>query len=137
MFTYSDKNRVDLGVPRYVAMVGQRRIYFLRRAGGRYRSVGDVTRYNLPVQSGHHEKAFCKGKSPGCCAAELLLTPGHDVDVASFAAHLYDEAEYPASVLCSQSAATALVRRLLQNPDGGIREAAQGLFEMLPRDATH
>src|SRR5580700_7128687 len=30
LFTYSSENQIDLGVPRYIPMVGQRRIYFLR-----------------------------------------------------------------------------------------------------------
>jgi hypothetical protein len=132
IFTYSDRNRVDLGVPRYIPTLGQRRIYFLKGAGNKYRSIGDVTNYNLPVRSGSHQKGFCNGEIPGCCIAELLLTPGPDAEVDSFAALLYED-EYAASVLCSQSTALELVRHLRQSPDARIANAAQDLIRALPR----
>jgi hypothetical protein len=136
VFTYSNRNKGDLGVPRYIPMVGQRRIYFLKKVRGRYRSVGDVTNYNLPVRSGFHDKAICSGMSAGCCIAQVLLTPGQDVDVESFSTLLY-EAEYAASVCCSRSGAVALVRQLLENPDSRITEAARGLLDALAQDAPH
>jgi hypothetical protein len=134
LFTYSSENKLDLGVPRYIPTVGQLRIYFLRPLQNAYRSVGDVTNYNLSVQSGSHEKGFCKGKNPGCCIAEILLTPGQNLDVESFVAHLYD-AEYAANTLCSPSVSHDLLVQLSQNPNKQIADAAQDLLEAL-RAAT-
>jgi hypothetical protein len=133
LFTYSNENKVDLGVPRYIPAVGQHRIYFLRPSQNTYRSVGDVTNYNLAVQSGTHEKGFCKGKQPGCCIAELLLAPGQGLDVGPFVAHLY-EAEATASTLCSPAAAERLVTQLSQNPKKEISDGAQALLEALRVD---
>jgi hypothetical protein len=133
LFTYSSENQIDLGVPRYIPMVGQRRIYFLRPSQNTYRSVGDVTKYNLVVPSGTHERGFCKGKNPGCCIAEMLLVPGQGIDVGAFVANVY-EAEYTASTLCSPAAAERLVTQLSQNPNKQISDGAQALLEALRVD---
>jgi hypothetical protein len=130
LFTYSSENNVDLGVPRYIPMVGQHRIYFLRPSQNTYRSVGDVTNYNLVVRSGTHERGFCKGKRPGCCIAEMLLVPGQGLDVGPFVANMY-EAEYTASTLCSPAAAERLVTQLSQNPNKQISDGAKNLLESL------
>jgi hypothetical protein len=130
LFTYSSENKLDLGVPRYIPAVGQLRIYFLRPLQNGYRSVGDVTNYNLSVQSGTHEKGFCKGKKPGCCIAAILLIPGQSLDVETFVAHLYD-AEYAANTLCSPSAAHDLLVQLSENPNRQIADGAQELLKAL------
>lgn len=133
LFTYSQQNKVDLGLPLYIPEIGQRRIYFLRAENHRYRSVGDVTNYNIPVRTGLHSKGFCKGKTPGCCIAEILLIPGTDAAVESFVAHLY-EAEYTASILCSKRTAIDLLTQLTQHADKTIAEGAEQLLDALEND---
>ena len=84
-----EASEVDLGVPRYYPHAGQRCIFFLKPSNNGYRSVGDVTNYNLRVSSGSHDKNFCDGKSPGCCIAQILLEPGKDLNVEWFAGDLF------------------------------------------------
>jgi len=129
-FTYSSANHADLCVPRYMPEVGQRRTYFLKRHDGVYRSVGDVTDYNVPVQSGTHIKSFCDGKSPGCCIAEIILTPAPDTD-ANWFVHDLGGSVYAAGTLCSPRKAQELLSQLTQNPDAPIANAAIGLMTVL------
>jgi hypothetical protein len=117
-------SEVDLGAPRYLPAVDQRRIYFLKPSGGSYRSVGDVTDYTLRVSSGSHTKGFCKGKSPGSCIAEKLLVPQQEIDIRWFVADLI-QSEYAAEVLCSRRTAQDLMQRLTQHPDRRIADAAR------------
>jgi hypothetical protein len=126
-FVYSQANKVDLGVPRYVPSVGQRRIYFLKVSNGIYRSIGDVTDYTLPVRTGSHRKGFCHGKEAAYCIAQMLLVPQQDVDAKSFVAHLPDE-EYAAEVICSPSVAREMMQNLTQNRD---RQIANGAREFI------
>jgi hypothetical protein len=134
-FTYSLDNTVDLGVPWYIPRVGQRRVYFLRLEGGVYRSVGDVTNYTLEVSSGIHSLGFCRGKAPGCCIAEMLLTPGRDMDVNMFVEGLY-KAGYAAKQFCSATNARELMERLARNPDKRIADRAREVIQMLPSAAS-
>jgi len=131
-FTYSFANHSDLGVPRYSPEVGQRRIFFLRPWEHGYRSVGDVTNYNLAVQTGRHPRDFCQGKSPGCCIAELLLVPAQAPDIHWFVHDLGPDA-YAAGVLCSPGASRDLLQRLVRNPDGRIAGSAADIMSMLPQ----
>jgi hypothetical protein len=131
-FTYSGKNQISLGVPRYIPVVGQRRIYFLTHGPGGYRSIGDITIYNLPVSTGLHGPDFCQGKTPGCCIADLMLTPGQNPDYPWLAGVLI-EAEYTARTLCSKSRAHALLNQLLDSPDKRVSEAARELAAALAR----
>lgn len=130
-FTYSSQNKVDLGVPRYEPEVGQRRVYFLRPWQDSYRSVGDVTNYNLPVRSGTHARGFCQGKEPGCCIAEILLVPTQDIDVQWFVHELGPLSAYAAGVLCSPRKAQELLQQLAQNPDTRIADSATDIMSML------
>ncbi len=123
-FTYSQRNRLDLGVSRYIPHVGQRRIYFLKPWRNDYRSIGDATDYTLPVSGGTYNGAFCRGRSPGCCIAKILLQPMPDVDTRWFVAHLV-QAEYAAEILCCQSMARELMHKLTENPDARISAAAR------------
>jgi hypothetical protein len=124
-FAYSPAaSEVDLGVPRYLPAVGQRRIYFLKRFEASYRSIGDVTDFTLRVSSGSHARGFCSGESPGCCIADLLLIPQPDVDVKWFIADLV-QSEYAAEVLCSRPVARALMQKLVDYPEPGISERAR------------
>jgi hypothetical protein len=128
-FVYSSESDVDLGVPRYLPEIGQRRIYFLRRQGGIYRSIGDVLDYTLQVRSGLHRNTLCREKQPGCCIAELLLVPGEDLDVPSFVAGLIT-AKAEASFLCSDTQTRSLLRELTQQPDQRISDRAQEAINM-------
>jgi hypothetical protein len=130
-FAYSSENEVDLGVPRYVPEVGQRRIYFLKPWEDTYRSVGDVTNYNLPVRSGTRTRGFCQGKEPGCCMAEILLLPAPDTDVEWFVHDLGPSSAYAAGVLCSPRKAQELVKQLTHNPDTRIADGAVDILYML------
>jgi hypothetical protein len=132
-FTFSSENTADLGVPRYIPEVGQRRIYFLKPSGDSFRSVGDVTDYTLKVRSGTHVGNSCLGK-PGCCIADLLLIPGElDLDANAFIRDL-DEAEYAGEILCSRSVALDLLTRLTKNPDQRIAErASEIMMDVLSR----
>lgn len=124
-FTYSPSaSEIDLGVPRYLPEVGQRRLYFLKAANGSYRSVGDITNYTLRVSSGSHQRGFCAGKSPGCCMAEILLVPQPDLDIRWFVVDLA-RSEYAAEVLCSRNATSDLMNRLVRNADQRISERAR------------
>ena len=124
-FAYSPgASELDLGAPRYLPSIGQRRIFFLKRFEGVYRSVGDVIDYTLRVSSGRHPRGSCVANSPGCCIAEILLVPQHDVDTRRFVTDLI-ESEYASEVLCSTSAVQQLVQTLLRNPDRRISEAAR------------
>jgi len=124
-FTFSPAaSEIDLGVPRYLPDVGQRRIYFLKPAKGSYRSVGDVTDYTLRVSSGSHTQGSCTGKSPGCCIAEILLIPRQDIDAGWFVVDLI-QSEYAAEVLCSRSTARDLMQKLTQYPDPRIADGAR------------
>jgi hypothetical protein len=124
-FTFSPAaSEVDLGVPRYLPDVGQRRIYFLKPSYGSYRSVGDVTDYTLRVSSGSHTKGFCRGKSPNRCIAEILLLPQADVDTKLFIVDLI-RSEYVAEVLCSRLTAEDLMQKLTHHPDQSIADGAR------------
>jgi hypothetical protein len=57
-FRFSPESDLDLGVPRYIPIVGNRRIYFLKPSNNGYRSVGDVTDYTLTIGSGHPNPGF-------------------------------------------------------------------------------
>jgi hypothetical protein len=129
-FTYSSKNNTSLGVPVYIPHVGQRRIYFLRRWEDTYRSVGDVTDYTLPVDSGVHKGYFCRGKQPGCCIAELRLRPGESMDDLRFMAGLYSAA-YDAKVLCGAATARDLLRQLTEGPATPISDRAREVRAMI------
>lgn len=128
-FAYSRTNDFDLGVPRYTPEVGQRRIYFLKPWKDSYRSVGDVTNYNLPLRSGWHTGRFCEGKQSGCCIADLLLVPGKEFDAESFAREI-GPAAYVAMVLCSRESARTLVETLKAHPDSRISRAAIDILSM-------
>jgi len=123
-FTFSALNRTSLGVPCYLPAVGQRRLFFLTPAGNIYRSVGDLTDYTLPVMTGTHPKDFCRGKTPGCCIANILLVPGTNMDVRFFRAYL-TYAHYAAGVLCSKTVARRLMELLERNSDKAIADAAR------------
>ena len=122
-FTYALENVADLGVPKYVPEVGQRRIYFLKPWNNTYRSVGDVTNYTLRVPSGAHTTGFCRGKEPGCCIAEILLVPGPDLDAERFVSDLL-KATYTAGEVCSPARARDLLKELTRNPDVRIANGA-------------
>ncbi len=126
-YTFARENEHDLGIPRYLPIVSERRIYFLQPFDHRYRSVGDVADYTLPVKSGYHKPGMCHGKSTGCCIAEVLLMPGETYDPKSFAQNLV-KSEYVASVLCSRSVALQLVEQLLHNPSEVVSRAASEIL---------
>ena len=124
-FTYSSAgSEIDLGAPRYLPEIGQRRIYFLKPYKTSYRSVGDVTDYTLRVSSGNHSGMFCEGRGPGCCIAEILLVPQQGVDGKWFVIDL-TTSEYVAEVLCSRRTAQDLMQKLLQYPDQKLSDAAR------------
>lgn len=116
-----------LGMPWYRPTVGDRRIYFLEKLGDDYRSVGDVAVYSLAVNTGDHDADFCRGKSAGCCIAEILLVPQKDYQPDAFARRLIQD-EFAASVLCSRSAALKLVSALLDDPDQRVRREAADIL---------
>ncbi len=126
-FVYSSENDVDLGVPRYLPSVGQRRVYFLRRWNSDYRSVGDVLDYTVQVRSGFHPYTFCRNEQAGCCMAELLLTPGQDMDPRSFVAGLVT-AKATADLLCSTDQTRHLLEQLAENPDLLIADSARDVM---------
>jgi hypothetical protein len=126
-FTYSTDNHVDFGVPRYIPNVGQRRIYFLQPWKTTYRSIGDVTDYTLRVDSGRHPREFCRGEPPGCCIAEILLTPGVGVDPHYFTPALI-KADYVAKILCSPARAQQLVERLTKYPNRQVANRAREIL---------
>jgi hypothetical protein len=123
-FVFSPASDVDLGVPRYLPAIGQRRLYFLESSNGTYRSVGDVTDFTLRVSSGTHNKDFCSGKSSGCCIAEILLLPQRDADIDVFVLDLIRSA-YASRVLCSPRSAQKLLQQLTENPDQRISDGAR------------
>jgi hypothetical protein len=126
-FTFSSASDVDLGVPFYRPAVGQHRIFFLKRWRDTYRSVGDVMDYTLVVSSGVHEKGICRGKSPGCCVAEILLVPGSAPDIYWFSRSLV-KSEYVARTVCSPSVGRNLLVSLTNNPNGEISGAARAIL---------
>ena len=128
-YAYSTESDVDLGVPRYLPEIGQRRIYFLTPWETTYRSIGDVTNFTLQVRSGIHRDTFCRGKQPGCCIAETLLVPGKNLDVPSFAAGLI-EAKAAASFLCSAARTRGLLQSLAENTDKRISDRANQVLQM-------
>jgi hypothetical protein len=130
-FTYASDNRVDLGVPRYVPEIGQRQIYFLEPWQKTYRSIGDVTNYNLPMPSGTRPKDFCRGKDPGCCMAEMLLVPGRGVEVDWFVRDLGPSSAYAAGIFCSPRRVQELLVKLTSNPDNRIADSAMDVMPML------
>src|SRR5579864_7945646 len=132
-FTYSPRNEADLGVPRYIPEVGQRRIYFLKYWETTYRSIGDVTNYTLQVASGTHRPGFCQGKDPGCCIADILLIPTEDVDVGWFALELGRSSAYAAGGLCSPVKIVELISTLTRYPNKEIADSAIKTMHMLPQ----
>lgn len=127
-YDYSSANDRDLGIPRYIPRIGQRRIYFLQPFRGGFRSVGDVADYTVTVWSGYHSRDFCKGKSVGCCIAEILLEPGTGYDSLSFANQLARAAS-AATVFCSRTVALRLVQQLADNSDRQISRAADDILK--------
>lgn len=124
-FVYAPQaSEMDLGVPRYIPTVGQRRIYFLKRDNGRYRSVGDVLDYTVRVSSGKHPEDFCSNETPGCCIAELLLIPQEGIDPGWFVVDMVS-AQYIAEVLCSHRKSQELLRNLVHHTDPRIAERAR------------
>jgi hypothetical protein len=134
-FTYSADNDRDLGVPRYIPEPGQRRIYFLMRDAGVYRSVGDVTDFTLKMPSGIHRRDFCRGKEPGACMAEMLLTPGEGFEVEAFVARLTVDA-YAASILGSPAQVRGLLDRLRTMPDARVAGRAAEVATMQGENDT-
>lgn len=131
-YLYSpDQSSIDLGTTRYLPSVGQRRIYFLKRSDGVLRSVGDVTDYTLRVSTGRHSPDFCGGTNPGCCIAELLLSPGRDVDIQSFVVDL-DKYAYVARTLCSERRAKELLSALARNQERRISRRAADVLAADP-----
>jgi hypothetical protein len=127
-FVYSpDASAVDLGVPRYLPAVNQHRLFFLKKVRGVYRSVGDVTDYTLRVSSGTFHRGFCQGKLPGCCIAEILLSPQEDVNADLFVSDLVN-AEYCARVLCTPQTARNLLQQLA---NGSVERIAARAREVI------
>lgn len=124
-YAYSPSGEVGPpgGARLYRTYAGARYVFFLQTSPGGYRSVGDVTDYAFRVLSGRHGEDFCRGKSVGCCIAEILLVPGEGYDAQAFARDLTWNA-YPSKVLCSQERALDLVENLEHNPDPVISQAA-------------
>jgi hypothetical protein len=121
-FTFSHLSLTSLGVPSYIPDVGQRRFFFLKYENGLYRSIGDVTDYTLRVSSGLHPSAYCRAKEPGCCLAEILLTPmPMKFDRKQFVIDL-TQSSYIAQILCPR-----LQRELLERLAGDTDEAIANL----------
>jgi hypothetical protein len=135
-FVYSDENRRDLGVPRYIPAPGHRRIYFLKPWADGYRSVGDVTMYNLALWTGTHSKEVCDNKGAGCCIAELLLSPQQDITPETFIREMGPSA-YAAGVLCSPQASQQLLERLSKSADTRIAAAASDALSMVTQWWPH
>jgi hypothetical protein len=127
-YGYSSANDRDFGISRYTPSVGQRRIYFLVSSPSGYRLIGDVVDYTVPIRSGYHQKKFCKESSPGCCIAEILLTPGQDYDQKLFAKQLAGETS-AATVFCSRAKALELVKQLLHHSDPYVVQAANEILD--------
>jgi hypothetical protein len=135
-FVYSpDASETDLGVPRYLPALNQHRVFFLKEVGGVYRSVGDVTDYTLRVSSGTFHRGFCQGKSPGCCIAEILLSPQEDVNRDLFVSDLVS-AEYCARVLCTSQMARDLLLELTRGSDERIAARAREVISGTRRPIT-
>jgi len=132
--TFSARSEVDLGQPRYIPDIGQRRIYFLTPSGRDYRSVRDVLNYPLHVYTGSHRRGFCRSKPPGQCIAEILLIPQADFDPHLFSASLYGDGYATAEVFASRPVARGLLQKLVTYPDERISMAASELNESLLRD---
>jgi hypothetical protein len=126
-YAFSPDSRRSLGIPYYMPVVGQRRMFFLDQVNGHFRSVGDVADYTLPVPSGLHERHLCRNKTLGCCLAETLLVPGKQMDPEWFSNRLA-ESTAVATILCSRSAAVGLIARLRKSPDPRVAEAAEQIL---------
>jgi len=129
-FELSEESDVGAGVPAYMPVAGQRRIYFLRAEAGRYRSVGDVARFNLEVWNGTHEPGFCRGMSPGRCVSELLLAPAGITNVEAFVSGLWPSA-YASAILSSPENTKELLDKLGKYPDARIAKGASETLQML------
>jgi hypothetical protein len=129
-FAYSQENQVDLGVPTYTPEVGQDRIFFLEAWQGVFRSIGDVTNYNLKVRSGARGGRPCRETAAGCCVAELLLVPSDGIDVDRFVQEL-GPTLFAAGVLCSPQKAQDFLKQLMQHPDSRLSGAALAVHPSL------
>ena len=69
-FAYSPQNGGYSGPPLFRVRSGERRIFFLTRDSGEFRSTGDVRDYTLKVWSGRHKKL-----SPVKDMADAMLDP--------------------------------------------------------------
>jgi hypothetical protein len=129
-YCYSVENERDLGIPSYQPQTGQVRLFFLEPYGSGYRSIGDVADYTLRVTTSGQQLGFCNAKDPGCCIAELLLSPGPTIDVPWFV-HDLGPNSYAAGTVCSPAAAKSLVNELLKNSDMRVAAAAQDAMDMV------
>lgn len=129
-YKYSVSNKRELGRRTYDPETGQRQVFFLRREGEAYRTVGDVTHYTLPVRSTSTGSNRCIGKTTGCCIADLLLAPPTITETAGFLRDL-PQATYAAAVLCSPQEAREKLEALARHDPGRIGGDAEDMVRML------
>jgi hypothetical protein len=131
-FIYSPTNSRDLGLRQYVPERGQYRIFFLTKDGERFRSVGDVTPYSLPVRTGRKLDVHCQPQATGCCIADLLLKPTDAADITVFTSEL-DANAYAAGVLCGPRRARELVRALRHYRNHELTRQVEVTLTILPK----
>jgi len=124
VYTAAEEQPVYLGVARYMPVIGERRVFFLKPYGRAYRSVGDVTDYTIPVYSGGHSRDFCGRDSVGNCIAKIILTPGCRFDRIPFLEHLRQTAGH-AETLSSKEHADRLLGSLVESNDTAISRVAR------------
>lgn len=126
-YTLSKYSALDLGPPKYIPIVGQRRIFFLRFEGNLIRSIGDVRDYTLRVFSGYHNIPDLNSLPFGQKVAVVLLTPGQRYNSVELARTLGDGV-FVSDQLNSVKYTDMLLKSLLSVQSGEINRTVSQLI---------
>lgn len=126
-YVLSELSSADLGPPKYLPAIGQRRFFFLTSERGVVRSLGDVRDYTLRVDSGKHSDSMLYSLPFGQKAAMILLTPGSEYEPRRFANSL-DEAAFVSDALTSHEETDGLLRKLSAAGDSEVGQTVDQLL---------
>jgi hypothetical protein len=126
-YILSKLSSADLGPPKYIPIVGQRRMFFLTSEGALVRSIGDVRDYTLRVSTGYHDRRVLDSLPFGQRAALVLLTPGQGYSPGEFAKNL-DVGVYVSDRLNSTAYTDSLLDSLRGVEDAEVRRTVDQLI---------
>ncbi len=137
-YIYSLRNNRELGHPLpFQPEPGQRRLFFLRSEGSRFRLLHDVFDYSPRVFSGRHDSVDPNfASSAGTGISWTLLTRTQESNAEGFAVRLGEYAWY-AHQLAGTPVMMALIGRLTADPNYAVREEATLLLSSFNYELQH